>query len=299
MSSASAIRRLFRWVLNQVQTLDEKSFTIDKVLNYCHLEPEENETTAKVEVDGDWPLKGSIEYKNVTLSYDNEKNVLDNVSFKITDGQKIGIVGRTGAGKSSLVTVLFRLAKFSGQISIDGVDSNSIQLKKLRETVSIIPQDPILFSGSIRKNLDPFNDYSEVDLWRALKDTNMDTFVEKLDDKLDANISEKGGNISVGQKQLLCMARAILRQTKILVLDEATANVDHETDQLIQGTIRRKFKHCTVMTVAHRINTIIDFDRIMVMADGKLVEFDSPSSLMDKKGHFYKMAQKAGINSII
>ena len=214
----------------------------------------------------DWPQEGKIKFKNVSLRYAPlEPAVLKNLNFVIFPREKIGIVGRTGAGKSSLIQALFRLADVDGLIEIDEVDTSQIGLHDLRSKISIIPQEPFLFSGSLRRNLDPFDLYADEPLWRALEE------VELKELGLKAYINEGGSNLSLGQRQLVCLARAIVKNNPILVLDEATANVDPRTDELIQTTIKRKFEKCTVLTIAHRLNTVMDSDRILVMDAGNAV----------------------------
>lgn len=211
-------------------------------------------------------------------------------------GEKIGIVGRTGAGKSSLTLGLFRINEAaSGEIIIDGCNIAKIGLHDLRFKITIIPQDPVLFSGSLRMNLDPFEKYSDEEIWTSLELAHLKNFVTGLPDKLNHECAEGGENLSIGQRQLVCLARALLRKTKILVLDEATAAVDLETDGLIQSTIRKEFEDCTVITIAHRLNTIMDYTRVMVLDKGQIVEYESPSNLLQKKGVFYNMAKDSGL----
>ncbi|KAI1289545.1 putative multidrug resistance-associated protein [Halotydeus destructor] len=238
--------------------------------------------------------QGRLAYKNVNLVYAGSKKVLDNINFVVEPGQKIGIVGRTGAGKSSLITVLFRLANFEGTVEIDGKDTRTIDLNELRSNMSIIPQDPVLFSGSLRRNLDPFNAYDDQTIWECLQKADLDKFVKSLPRELMYDVTEGGLNLSVGQRQLVCLARALLRSNKILVLDEATANVDHETDQLIQRTIKTQFKLCTVLTVAHRLNTIIDMDKVLVVDAGQVREYSHAHALLQDKGFFYNMVRETG-----
>ena len=222
--------------------------------------------------------------------------MLQNVNFKTGKEEKVGVVGRTGAGKSSLVAALFRLVESEGDIFIDGHSIKKKRLNSLRKSISIIPQDPVLFTGTLRMNLDPFSSYTDDQIWDSLRLSNLYGFVSLLPKGLQHSFTEGGDNLSVGQRQLMCLARALLRKTKILVLDEATANVDLETDEFIQHVIRKEFSDCTVLTIAHRLNTIIDYDKILVLQEGKVIEFDTPDSLMRKEHTlFHSMLKDAGI----
>uniref|UniRef100_T1GTR9 ABC transporter domain-containing protein n=1 Tax=Megaselia scalaris TaxID=36166 RepID=T1GTR9_MEGSC len=221
------------------------------------------------------------------------------INFKVNGGEKIGIVGRTGAGKSSLTLALFRIIEAAGgKITIDGIDISILGLHALRSRLTIIPQDPVLFSGSLRRNLDPFETKKDEEIWKALELAHLKTFAKTLTAGLNHEISEGGENLSVGQRQLVCLARALLRKTKVLILDEATAAIDLETDELIQNTIRTEFKDCTVLTIAHRLNTIMDSDRVIVLDKGEISEYASPSDLLNNEDSiFYSMAKDANIVS--
>ncbi|XP_014467786.1 PREDICTED: multidrug resistance-associated protein 4-like [Dinoponera quadriceps] len=266
--------------------------SVERILQYTDL-PIEKSTVPKNPPPSTWPDNGRLTFKNVSMKYDKDDlPVLKNLNISIEPGWKIGVVGRTGAGKSSLISALFRLFNegLEGEIKIDDRDTSMVELSQLRSKISIIPQEPVLFSESLRYNLDPFNQYEDVLLWKVLRQ------VELNDIALDKNVLYGGHNFSVGQRQLICLARAILRNNRLLVLDEATANIDSHTDSLIQKTIRSIFKECTVITIAHRLNTIIDSDRIIVMDNGSIVEFGCPYKLLHDKpdGYFSKMVHNTG-----
>ncbi|XP_063239626.1 probable multidrug resistance-associated protein lethal(2)03659 [Bacillus rossius redtenbacheri] len=297
ITQSLALTGMFQWGMRQSGELENQMTSVERVLEYSGLQ-EETEVISSSEKlpPKDWPSAGKIVFKNVYLSYSpDEPAVLKNLSFTINPSEKIGIVGRTGAGKSSLISALFLLTRIEGSIVIDDVDTKSIRLHVLRSKISIIPQEPVLFSGSLRKNLDPFHEYPDSVLWSALEEVELKEAVSDLPARLDHLMMEGGLNFSVGQRQLVCLARAIIRNNRILVMDEATANVDPRTDTLIQETVRRKFADCTVLTIAHRLQTVMDSDRILVMDAGNAVEFDHPHALLQsKKGFLWDMVHEAG-----
>ncbi|XP_072762869.1 ATP-binding cassette sub-family C member 4 [Anoplolepis gracilipes] len=266
---------------------------VERILQYTNLPTESAVTSNDSTPPPTWPSQGQLTFKGVNMKYDkNGPFVLKNLNVSIEPGWKIGVVGRTGAGKSSLISALFRLfdEELKGEIKIDGWETSKVGLQELRSKISIIPQEPVLFSESLRYNLDPFNQYDDARLWEVLR------LVELSEVGLDHNVLHGGHNFSVGQRQLICLARAILRNNRLLVLDEATANIDSHTDALIQETIRKNFQACTVITIAHRLNTIIDSNRIIVMDNGYIVEFGSPYELLRGKpdGYFKQMVEKTG-----
>ncbi|KAI8490169.1 Multidrug resistance-associated protein 5 [Branchiostoma belcheri] len=262
-----------------------------------NLEQEAPEHIKESDPAESWPDQGVVQFDRYQMRYrESLPLVLKDVQCNIRPRESVGIVGRTGSGKSSLGVALFRLVEpTDGTILIDGVDICKIGLQSLRSKLSIIPQDPVLFVGTVRYNLDPFNQYKDPDLWRALERTYMKDAISGLEKQLEAPVVENGENFSVGERQLICMARALLRNSKIILLDEATAAIDSETDSLIQKTIHEAFTDCTMLTIAHRLNTVLNSDRIMVMEDGKLVEFDTPAVLMsDPNSRFSAMMAAAG-----
>ncbi|NXO03084.1 MRP7 protein, partial [Rhinopomastus cyanomelas] len=248
-----------------------------------------------VQVAADWPSQGLVEFQHVVLAYrEGLPNALDGVNFTICPGEKVGIVGRTGSGKSTLFLALFRMVELkSGRILLDGVDSQLVGLEELRSRLAIIPQDPFLFSGSIRENLDPQGKRTDAELLEVLEQCHLQDVVTQMGG-LDSELGERGKSLSVGQRQLVCLARALLTQAKVLCIDEATASVDQKTDQLLQQTIRQHFANRTVLTVAHRLNTILDSDRVLVMQAGRVAELDSPTCLSQKDGSLFQHLLHSG-----
>ncbi|KAJ3096968.1 hypothetical protein HDU97_005396, partial [Phlyctochytrium planicorne] len=293
------ITQTLNWMVRQSCEIETNVVAVERIKEYIELPQEAPYRIAATQPPATWPEHGAIQFNQYSTRYRAGLDVvLNNVSFNIKPGEKIGVVGRTGAGKSSLTLALFRIIEsVGGSIQIDDVDIKVLGLYDLRSKMTIIPQDAFLFTGTIRENLDPFNKASDADLWSALESASLKPVIERLDGKLDAKVSQGGENFSVGQRQLICLARAVLRKSKILVLDEATAAIDYETDAAIQRTIRDLAKDSTIITIAHRINTIVDYDRILVLDQGKVAELDSPKNLLaNKSSKFYALAREAGVS---
>ncbi|XP_051464306.1 ATP-binding cassette sub-family C member 4 isoform X2 [Apus apus] len=295
LSYAITLMGTFQWGVRQSAEVENLMISVERVMEYTELEKEAPWETNK-HPPPEWPSQGMIAFENVNFTYSLDGPlVLRHLSVVIKPKEKVGIVGRTGAGKSSLIAALFRLAEPEGRIWIDKYLTSELGLHDLRKKISIIPQEPVLFTGTMRKNLDPFNEYTDEELWNALEEVQLKEVVEDLPNKMETQLAESGSNFSVGQRQLVCLARAVLKKNRILIIDEATANVDPRTDEFIQKTIRDKFAHCTVLTIAHRLNTIIDSDRIMVLEAGRVKEYGEPYILLQEQdGLFYKMVQQVG-----
>lgn len=297
ITQAMGLTGMFQWGMRQSTELENQMTSVERIDEYTRVESEpplESEPSKKPPAT--WPAQGCVSFRGVTLRYaPDAAPVLRDLCFEVASTEKVGIVGRTGAGKSSLINAIFRLAYVEGSIVIDELDTADIGLHELRSQVSIIPQEPVLFSGTMRHNLDPFDEYPDSVLWKALEEVELKEAVMELTAGLNSKISEGGSNFSVGQRQLVCLARAIIRRNRILVLDEATANVDPQTDALIQTTIRNKFAECTVLTIAHRLHTVMDSDKVLVMDSGRVVEYDHPHMLLQREnGVLVSMVQQTG-----
>ncbi|KAL4133396.1 hypothetical protein PRIC2_003714 [Phytophthora ramorum] len=287
LTYAFTVTQSLNWTVRMISQLQTQMVSVERIQTYTEMPTEAAlESTAALKPSLDWPTAGAISFNRVDLRYrPGLPRVLRGLTFSVNAKEKVGIVGRTGAGKSSLIVGLMRLVELDGgSISIDGVDISKIGLHDLRANIAIIPQDPVLFSGTVRSNLDPFDQFSDEQIWTSVKRASLQKAVTSLDDVVD----EKGSNFSVGERQLLSIARALLKRSKVILMDEATASIDTETDRQIQQSIREEFRECTTLTIAHRINTILDSDRILVMEKGSVAEFGSPAELQRKQDGIFK-----------
>ncbi|XP_033647176.1 ATP-binding cassette sub-family C member 8-like [Asterias rubens] len=282
------------WMLRATADLEMQLNSIERVQYYRNVETEKYR--GALTPNPNWPERGEIVYDGVSARYDTELDpVLQNIHVRIQPAEKIGICGRTGSGKSSLTLTLFRIIQtYKGSISIDGINIANVPLVELRGRLAIIPQDPVLFIGTVRYNLDARGEHDDDALWEALEIAQLKGLVSELDLKLDAMVTEGGENFSVGQRQLFCLARAFLRKTRILVMDEATASIDLETDSILQAVVATAFKDRTVLTIAHRVQTILDSDRILVLNEGRIAEFDTPDALLTQEDSIFTSLVNAG-----
>ena len=303
LSYILSIVQMIQFTVRQLAEVENAMVSTER-LHYYGTELDEEPPLHLKGVPDSWPEKGEIVFNEVQMRYrEGLPLVLQGLNMTVAGGERIGIVGRTGAGKSSIMSTLFRLVELSGgSISIDGINIAQVGLKDLRTRLAIIPQDPTLFRGTIRSNLDPFNEHTDLELWSALRQSDLVGADENLDDKthgrihLDGIVEEEGLNFSLGQRQLMALARALVRGSQIIVCDEATSSVDMETDQKIQRTIQTGFKGKTLLCIAHRLKTIINYDRICVMDQGRIAQLDTPFALwQDEEGIFRSMCDRSGI----
>ncbi|KAF8242865.1 P-loop containing nucleoside triphosphate hydrolase protein [Wilcoxina mikolae CBS 423.85] len=300
------------WTLRRYANTELDMNSTERIVEYTGLPIEDQ---GGILPPAAWPTEGRVEVDDLYVTYAPDlPPVLKGITFEVKPRERVGIVGRTGAGKSTLTLALFQFIRAtSGTIFIDSIDISKMNLCQLRRRMAIIPQDPVLFSGTIRSNLDSFNEFTDAELHEALQRVHLVSNVESSSDSesssasdnvnaftnLDTKVSEGGLNLSQGQRQLLCLARSIVSRPKILILDEATSAVDMETDSLIQKSIREEFTECTTLVIAHRLQTVIDYDRILVLGDGKVLEYDSPAKLIQAKGAFYEMVQQSGESEVL
>jgi ATP-binding cassette subfamily C (CFTR/MRP) protein 1 len=298
LSYSIEVTSYLKFGVQMIARMEADMSSVERILYYTdNIEPEApDEIPENDPKEGTWPTSGEIDFSHASMRYRDGPLVLKDLTLTVNGGEKIGVCGRTGSGKSSLMIALFRISEIEkdGTIEIDGVNTREIGTASLRLNLSIIPQDPVMFSNTVRYNLDPFATATDEELWDVLKKVQMAEAITALPKGLDEEVAEGGENFSQGQRQLLCIARSLLRKPKILIMDEATASIDNETDATIQRMIRENFQDATVLTIAHRLNTIMDSDRILVLDDGRIAELDTPENLLAKEdGHFKAMVDKS------
>ncbi|XP_076037140.1 ATP-binding cassette sub-family C member 5-like isoform X2 [Oratosquilla oratoria] len=302
LSTINGICGYVPFLMRMKSEFSSRITSAERIIEYAYgLPSEAPRENPALELPSPWPCGGAISMKEVKMRYREDLPlVLHGINAEIRAGEKVGIIGRTGAGKSSLMSTLLRMAELdSGSIIIDGIDISQVGLHTLRSAISVIPQDPVLFQGTIRYNLDPFDEHSDTKVWEALEQSHLKNLVQRQEYGLCTKVEAAGENFSIGERQLICLTRALLRNSKILLLDEATASVDVETDHLIQETIREAFARSTVMTIAHRLNTIASYDRVMVLEAGKVKEFDTPTVLMLREDSLFRdMMSAMGVTTV-
>ena len=275
---------LTQYAVRKASEVENQMTSAERVMTYTKLESEPGYKEERIPQEN-WPSEGDITFQDVSLIYyPGGPQVLKRINVNIKGGTKIGVAGRTGAGKSSFVAALLRMPDADGDIIVDDVPIHGINLQEARRCISILGQSPVLFSGSLRKNLDLMGHFQDEDLWRALDDVQLKDLIESLEGQLDHELLEHGANVSVGERQLICLARVLLQKNKIIILDEPTAHVDPDTEQTIWNVVQEKLQDSTVITIAHRLNTIRDCDKILVLKNGEVDEFDSFDILANRKG---------------
>ena len=286
-----------QYAVHQFSEVENLMTSVERVMAYVNLDSEPG-YNIKTLPPKSWPRIGHVSFRNVALRYyPGGPQVLKILSFEIQAKLKLGIVCRTGDGKSSIVAALLRMPEAEGEMFIDDVPLNSIQLQESRKCISVLSQSPVLFSESVRKNLDPLEKHRDHELWNVLEDVKLKSFIETLEGQLDYQLLERGENLSVGERQLICLARTLLQQSKIVVLDEPTANVDPSTERTIWTTVNEKLKNSTVITIAHRLNTVKDCDVILVLREGQVAELDTLGALLGREGGiFYNMASSQNLS---
>ena len=262
--------KISQMAVRQYADAENLMTSVERVLEYTRLDSEPG-YTIKTLPPKHWPCDGHVSFKNVYMRYyPGGPVVLKNLTFEIQPRNKLGIVGRTGDGKSSIISALLRMPEAEGEIFIDGVCITGVQLQESRKCISVLGQSPVLFSGSLRKNLDPLEEYTDDELWSAIKEVKLTSLVENLDGQLDHQLFEGGENLSTGERQLICLARTLLKRSKIVILDEPTAHVDPNTEKTIWSTVHEKLKNSTVIIIAHRLGTVSNCDSILLLREGQI-----------------------------
>eukprot|EP01054_Gregarina_sp_Poly1_P010646 Gregarina_sp_Poly_1__10645@NODE_7_length_24424_cov_76_286365_g6_i0_p3_GENE_NODE_7_length_24424_cov_76_286365_g6_i0NODE_7_length_24424_cov_76_286365_g6_i0_p3_ORF_typecomplete_len1518_score224_00ABC_membrane/PF00664_23/1_8e34ABC_membrane/PF00664_23/6_9e36ABC_tran/PF00005_27/2e26ABC_tran/PF00005_27/6_5e31SMC_N/PF02463_19/0_25SMC_N/PF02463_19/1_3e06SMC_N/PF02463_19/27SMC_N/PF02463_19/0_74T2SSE/PF00437_20/0_00011T2SSE/PF00437_20/0_009AAA_22/PF13401_6/0_006AAA_22/PF13401_6/0_014AAA_29/PF13555_6/0_0012 len=298
MSYCMLLSGAMAWLVRVHGDKENNIVSVERLAQYsnCPLEEPESEITQLTRMPSEWPSFGAVDFSRVTVRYSpTSEPALENISLQFKPSQKVAVLGRTGAGKSTLLSCLFRLVPYSGEIIIDGMDIATVSLQCLRSSLAIIPQDPVILAGTIRVNVDPFNRWQDEEILEALELVTLRPLVDMLPDGIYTSLSDGSFTFSVGQRQLLCLARVLLRDVRVLVLDEATSAMDPGTDALMQKLIRRHFQQCTVITIAHRIGTVLDYDMALVLENGKLAEVGSPASLLATPGSLLAALHKASL----
>ncbi|KAI9004539.1 multi drug resistance-associated protein MRP [Hyaloraphidium curvatum] len=286
------------WLVRESCDAESSIVSVERIEEFCNLPQEAPDHIEGNPLPPGWPAHGAVSWEGYSTRYrEHLPMVLRDLNLSVAGGEKIGLVGRTGSGKSSLALSLFRVVEpAAGRITIDRVDAAGIGLADLRSNITVIPQDSVLFQGSVRSNLDPFGEHGDEALWGALEMAHLKELVSGMEGGLNAEVRENGENFSAGQRQMLSLARALLRRTKILILDEASANLDLDSDALVQATIKEAFAGSTIITIAHRLNTVLDYDRIVVLSNGQILEVGPPEKLLaDRQSAFYALAKEAGL----
>ncbi|KAI5680436.1 hypothetical protein M9H77_01663 [Catharanthus roseus] len=294
LSYGLSLNSVMFWAIYVSCFLENKMVSVERIKQFTNIPSEAEWTKKDLLPPPGWPNKGNIELKDLQVRYrPNTPLILKGITLNIRGGEKIGIVGRTGGGKSTLIQVFFRLVEPSGgRIIIDDIDIATLGLHDLRSRFGIIPQEPVLFEGTVRSNIDPVGMYSDEEIWKSLDRCQLKDVVSAKPEKLDSLVVDNGDNWSVGQRQLLCLGRVMLKRSKLLFMDEATASVDSQTDGVIQKIIREDFSACTIISIAHRIPTVMDCDRVLVIDAGKATEFDKPSRLLERPSLFAALVQE-------
>ena len=289
ISNSLVITDSFISIVRLLVDAESNLTSCERALKYCKLESEGPFVVEDESPSERWPTRGEVKFDNFSMRYRKDVDpVLRNITITIQPGEKVGIVGRTGAGKSSLVAALLRMTEaMEGTIYIDGVDISKIGLDDLRTKITVIPQEYHLFSGTIRSNIDPFNEYEDYEIWNALERVQLKEKIESMPQKLSTIVSNDDSDLSVGAKQLFVLARCVLKKSKVIILDEATANVCLETDAAIQKTIREEFADSTILMIAHRLDTIIDADKVLVMDTGRIMEYETPYKLLQNPSSYF------------